>query len=71
MIDWTFKKNLKGRIKVGLNSAAYTEGVVRGVLDNLLTAVARITKNDESEMNFVNHCPKNFECNLLVREYRD
>ena len=46
--------------KYKLNSAAYTEGVIRGVMDNLLFKVTKITKKkDESGMKN-SHCPKNF-----------
>ena len=54
------KKILEAVEKYELNSAAYTEGAVRSVMDNFLTKVAKITKKDESEIKFISHRPKNF-----------
>ena len=62
-MDRTFKKNLKAIEKYELNSTAYTEGVVWGVTDNLVTKVVKVTKKDESA--------KNFKCNWLVRENQE
>ena len=72
MMDRTSNKKILMAVeKYELNSAAYTEDVVRGVMDNLLTKAAKITKKAESGTKFISHCPKNFKCNLLVRENRE
>ena len=65
------KKILNAVEKYELNSAAYTEGVGRSVMHNLLTKVKNITKKDESEIKLFSHYRTNFKCNLLVRENRE
>ena len=71
MMDRTFKKILKAVEKYELNSAVCTSAVGRGVMDNLVTKVAKVTKKNESEIKFISHCQTNFKCNLLVRGNRE
>ena len=64
-MDRTLKKKCKALKKYNLNSAAYNEGVIGGVMDNLLTKFAKITKKkDKSKMKLIRVIvQKNFNIN--------
>ena len=66
---WKKKKKLKAVQKYELNSAACSEGIVRSVMDNVLTKDAKIIeKKNKNKKKFISHCPKNFKWYLIARK---